>query len=57
MQVYQIKKGRKWQKVQSPSMRALNAYCNENGFSDWRIVGMMSRSEMIAAKSLPVVGA
>jgi hypothetical protein len=53
--VFEIKKGRTWSKVRATSMTTLNQYCKENGFTDWRMVGMMSRSEMIESQSLTVV--
>lgn len=53
--VFNIKKGRKWQMVRATSILALNKYCKENGFSDWQMVGMMSRAEMEESKKLPVV--
>jgi len=55
MKVFEIKIGRKWSKVRASSMSAINQYCKENGISDWRMVGMMSISEMEASKMLPVV--
>jgi hypothetical protein len=55
MQVFEIKIGRKYTKVRATSMSAVNTYCKENGISDWRMVGMMSISEMEASKMLPVV--
>ena len=54
-QVYEIKKGRKWETVRATSMQAINTYCKDNGYNDWRMCGMMSRSEMIANKNLKVV--
>ena len=54
-QVYEIKIGRKWNKVRATSMKALNAYCKENNISDWRVVGMMSIAEMEESKSLKVI--
>jgi hypothetical protein len=55
MKVFEIKIGRKWSKVRASSITALNTYCKENNIADWRMVGMMSISEMEASKMLPVV--
>jgi hypothetical protein len=55
MKVFEIKIGKKWSKVRATSMSAVNTYCKENGISDWRMVGMMSRAEMEASKMIPVV--
>lgn len=54
-QVYEIKKSRKWEKVRATSMKAISSFCKENGFKDWRMVGMMSRGEMVESKNLEVV--
>jgi hypothetical protein len=54
-QVYEIKIGRKWNKVRATSMAALNAYCKENNIPDWRMVGMMSRAEIKESESFKVV--
>ena len=54
-QVYEIKKGRKWFKVRATSMTAINEYCKENNFTDWRMVGMQSRSEMAENQNLEIV--
>lgn len=53
--VFEIKKGRTWTKVRATSISAINAYCKENNFSDWRMVGMMSFSETEESKGLPIV--
>lgn len=53
--VFEIKKGRTWSKVRATSMTAVNQYAKENGFTDWRMVGMMSRIEMIESQNLTVV--
>ena len=50
MKFFEIKKGRKWTMVMASGMSAINNYCEENGYSDWRMVGMMSRSELAIAK-------
>lgn len=55
MQVFEIKIGRKYTKVRATSMSAINTYCKENGIADWRTVGMMSRAEIEASKSLKIV--
>jgi len=54
-QTYQIKKNRKWETVKATSMKAISDYCKENDYSDWRMLGMVSRSEMISNKDLKVV--
>lgn len=54
-QVYEIKKSRTWEKVRATSMKAISNFCKENGFKDWRMVGMMSRSELSESKNLKVV--
>ncbi len=46
MKNYEIKKGRKWYPAKSESMQTVNNYCKENGYSDWRVLGMVSRIEM-----------
>ena len=51
MKFFEIKKGRKWTMVIASGMSALNSYCEANGFTDWRMVGMMSRSELAHAKA------
>ena len=53
--VYEIKIGRKWSKVRATSIKALSDWSKENGVSDWRMVGMMSKSEAEESKSLKVV--
>jgi hypothetical protein len=55
MKVFEIKIGRKWSKVRASSITALSTYCKENNISDWRMVGMMSRAEIEASKTIPVV--
>jgi len=54
-QIYQIKKDRKWETVRATSMKAISNYCKDNYYSDWRMVGMMSRTEMISNKDLKIV--
>ena len=54
-QVYEIKKGRKTETVRATSIKAVSDFCKENNYSNWRMVGMMSRSEMILSKNLRVV--
>ena len=51
MKFYEIKKNGKWEMVTASGMSALNNYCNVNGYTDWRVVGMMSRAEIASAKS------
>ena len=53
--VFEIKIGRTWTKVRATSMKALNDWGKENGVKDWRMVGMMSISEIAASQSLKVV--
>ena len=43
---FEIKKGRKKEVVKATGIKALNDYCEKNGYSDWQHLGMMSRSEM-----------
>lgn len=55
-QVYEIKIKRNWKKVRATSMKALSDYTEKNPqIKDWRMVGMMSRSEMIESQNLEVV--
>ena len=53
--VYEIKINRKWYKVRATSMKALSDWAKENNVSDWRMVGMMSNSEIKESQSLKVV--
>lgn len=53
--VFEIKIGSKWTRVRATSMVALNKWANENNVKDWRMVGMMSRSEIELSKSLNIV--
>ena len=53
--VYEIKSKGKWSKVRATSMMALNKWAKENNVSDWRMVGMMSISEIKESQSLKVV--
>lgn len=53
--VYEIKINRKWFKVRATSMKNLNDYCEKWGIKEWRMVGMMSNSEMIESRNLNVV--
>jgi len=46
MKFFNIKKGRKSETVQCESMSKLNQYCNENGYTNWQMLGMMSISEL-----------
>ena len=55
MKVFEVKIGRTWNKVRATSIKALSDWCKENGVKDWRMMGMMSRSEMIEAKNLELV--
>ena len=54
-QVYEIKINKKWSKVRATSMKALSDWTKENNVSDWRMIGMMSRSETLESQSLKVV--
>jgi len=53
--VYEIKVNRSWQKVRATSMLALNNWAKENNITNWRMVGMMSISELKESQSLKVV--
>lgn len=53
--VYEIKINRKWSKVRATNMKALSDWAKQNNVSDWRMVGMMSTSEIIESKKLQVV--
>ena len=54
--IYEIKVGHGvWVKVRATSMPALNNWVNENGIKDWRMVGMMSRSEALENQLLTIV--
>ena len=54
-QLYEIKRGGKWELVRATSMMVLDKWCDENGIKDWRVAGMMSRGELHLYKNLPVV--
>lgn len=55
-QVYEIKIKRNWKKVRATSIKALSDYTKQNNeIKDWRMAGMMSRSEMIESNKLEVV--
>ena len=54
--VYEIKINRKWSKVRATSMKSLSDWAKENNVSDWRMVGMMSISEIKESQSFKVVG-
>ena len=53
--VYEIKINRKWSKVRATNMKALSDWAKQNNVSDWRMVGMMSTSEIIESQKLQVV--
>ena len=53
--VFEIKIGRTWKKVRATSIKALSDWSKENNVKDWRMVGMMSRSETLESQSLEVV--
>ena len=54
-QVYEIKKNRKWETVRATSMKAINDYCENNGYTDFRMAGMFSISETKLNKNLTIV--
>jgi hypothetical protein len=54
-QVYEIKENRKWRKVRATSIMALSSWTKQNNVSDWRMVGMMSSSEIRESQKLQVV--
>ncbi len=57
MNFFKVKIDKKWVMVQAEGMVAINAYCKDQGYADWKMVGMMSRGEMLKAKKLcKVVG-
>ena len=56
MKIFEIKIGRKWEKVQSESIKSLSDYCKNNNVKNWKMVGMQSRDEMAINKFLRVVG-
>jgi hypothetical protein len=53
--VYEIKVNRKWSKVRATSMKALSDWSKQNNVADWRMVGMMSKSELEASKTIEIV--
>ena len=53
--VYEIKVNRKWRKVRATSMIALSEWAKLNNVSDFRMVGMMSNSEIRESQKLEVV--
>lgn len=57
-QVYDVKiKGkRNWKRVRATSMKALSDYTKKRPeITDWRMVGIMSRLEMIESKTTEIV--
>ena len=55
-QVYEIKINKNWIKVRATSMKALSDYTKTDvNIKDWRMVGMMSSSEIIESKNLEVI--
>ena len=54
-QVYEIKINRKWSKVRATGMKSLSDWSKDNNVSDWRMVGMMSRSEILESQNLRIV--
>jgi hypothetical protein len=53
---FEIKKGRKWTMVQASSIKALNQFCKDNGYSDWRMLGMQSIEQLeFNKKNAPIV--
>lgn len=55
MPVFEIKLGRKWEKVRSESTHTLSEYCKNNNVKNWRMIGMQSIDEMCMNKYLPIV--
>lgn len=55
MQVYEIKKAGKWEKVRAKSIYILVTYCKENGYNDWRMLGMQSRIELFENKKIKII--
>lgn len=55
MLIYEIKKNGKWEAVRCESMGKLNTYCEENGYVDWRTLGMRSRREMVNDKKIKII--
>lgn len=55
MKIFEIKIGRKWEKVQSESINSLSEYCKINNVKDWRMIGMQSRDEMLGNRFLRIV--
>lgn len=46
--IYEVKVSKfNWRYILADSMKAIDTYCKENNFSDWRMVGMMSREEYL----------
>ena len=56
MKIFETKIGRKWEKVQSESIKSLSEYCKNNNLKDWRMVGMQSRDEILGNRFLRIVG-
>lgn len=55
-QVYEIKINKNWIKVRATSMKALSDCTKTDvNIKDWRMVGMMSSSEIIESKNLEVI--
>jgi hypothetical protein len=53
---FEVKIGRNWKQVRATSMSALSTWAKENGVSDWRMLGMASRSEIEQSLTWEVVG-
>ena len=53
--VYEIKINSKWSKVRATSMRALSDWAKANNVSDWRMVGMMSNTEIRESQNIEIV--
>lgn len=53
--VFEIKIGRTWKKVRATSIKSLSDWSKKNNVKDWRMVGMMSRTEKLKSQSLEVV--
>ena len=51
MGLYEIKIKKKWVYARAESMIVLNELCKRNKLiTDWRVCGMMSRSELLKVK-------
>lgn len=53
--LYEIKTDKTWFPVLATSMMSVSNYCKKNGHSDFRSMGMTSRSETIELRKLAIV--